>query len=230
MAAVSSLTRAGRLLETAAAALAIVLTVVGGSVWLVASPAYVHILVRAVDSAASTGLGEAVTLEVAEDVRRFVVDPGAPDLPAAIDGEPAFDEAAVAHLVDVRDVMVPARWLTLGLLAGVAAWALVRRRTPGGRRALARASTTASAVMFGGAALALVAGAIDFDGLFTWFHSLFFAEGTWVFPYGALLIRVFPLPFWVAAGATWGVLVLGFAAALCLFARRARFTAGTYGV
>jgi len=84
--------------------------------------------------------------------------------------------------------------------------------------------------MCGGAAIGVLVGVVDFDAFFTWFHSLFFAEGTWVFPYEALLIRVFPLRFWVAAAATWGALVLISAVGLCLFARRSRFTAGMYGV
>lgn len=212
------------------AALAIVLVVVGASVALLTTPLYVRVLVRAVDSAEASGLGEQATLKVAEDVRRFVVDPDAPALPSVIAGVPAFDTAAVEHLVDVRDVMVPARWLTLGLSLAVAVWVLIRRRTPAGRKTLANASAAAAAFMFGAAALAAVAGISDFDALFAWFHSLFFAEGTWVFPYEALLIRVFPLPFWIAAGATWGALVLVCAAVLCWFVRHIRFTEGRYGV
>lgn len=230
MATTASLARAARHLEAGLAALVIVLVVVGGSVAVLTTPPYVRLLVRAVNSAELTGLGEQATLEVAEGVRRFVVDPGAPALPSTIDGTPAFDDAAVEHLVDVRDVMVPARWLTLSLLVLVAAWVTLRRRTPSGRRTLAHASAAAATIMLGGAALAVAAGALDFNALFAWFHSLFFAEGTWVFPYEALLIRVFPLPFWIAAGATWGALVLMSAGALCLFVRRLRFTEGTYGV
>lgn len=230
MAPIASLTRAARFLEAGVASLLIVLVVIGGSVALITTPPYVRLMVRAVNSAELTGLGEQGTLEAAEDVRRFVVDPNAPALPSAIGGMPAFDEAAVEHLVDVRDVMVPARWLTLGLFALTAAWALLRRRTPAGRRTLDSSSTAAAAILLGGSVLAVAVGALDFNALFTWFHSIFFAQGTWVFPYEALLIRVFPLPFWIAAGATWGALVLISAVALCLFVRRLRFTAGTYGV
>lgn len=230
MATVGSFRCAARLLEMAGAALAIALVVMGSSVWLVSSPVYVRMLVRAVDSAESTGLGEEVTLEVAEDVRRFVLDPGAPALPAMIDGIPAFDDAAVAHLIDVRDVMVPARWLTVGLLVVVTVWARLKWRTPKGRRVLTRACTVASAIMLGGAGVALAVGIWDFEALFAWFHSLFFADGTWVFPYEALLIRVFPLPFWIVAGATWGALVLVFVVVLCQFVRCTRFTAGEDGV
>ena len=84
--------------------------------------------------------------------------------------------------------------------------------------------------MIGGVVLALLVGVTDFNAFFAWFHSLFFADGTWTFPYEALLIRVFPLPFWITAAATWGALVLMSSIGLCWFARRSRFTAGTYGV
>lgn len=212
------------------AALAILLLVLGLSLWVLTTPAYVNALVRVVDSAGSTGLGEQVTLDVAESVRRFVVDPDAPGLPEMIEGVPAFDAAAVSHLADVRDVVVPTRWLTLVLLVLVPSWGALRWRMPGGRRFIAKAARTASAALLSATVLAILAGLFDFNALFAWFHSLFFAEGTWVFPYEALLIRVFPLRFWIAAGATWGALVLIAAVLLCLFARWLRFTAGTYGV
>lgn len=219
-----------RTLETSVAALAILLLVLGLSLCVLTTPAYVNALVRAVDSASSTGLGEEATLEAAESVRRFVVDPDAPALPATIRGVPAFDAAAVSHLADVRDVVVPTRWLTLALAVLVPVWAVMRWRTPGGGRRVAAAARTASAALLVATAFAVLVGLLDFDAFFAWFHSLFFAEGTWVFPYEALLIRVFPLPFWIAAGATWAALVLIVAALLCWFARRPRFTEGTYGV
>lgn len=219
-----------RAVEAGVAASAIVLLVLGLSLWVLTTPAYVNVLVRAVDGAASAGMSEASALGAAEDVRRFVVDTDAPDLPATLDGRPAFDPAAVSHLVDVREVIIPARRLTLLLLLLVPAWGVARWRTADGRQCLAAAAGTASAVMLGASALAMLAGLLDFNALFAWFHSLFFAEGTWVFPYDALLIRVFPLSFWIAAGATWAVLVLISATFLCWFARRLRFTEGTYGV
>ena len=45
--------------------------------------------------------------------------------------------------------------------------------------------------------------AIDFDGLFAAFHSLFFQAGTWTFPYDSLLITLYPTAFgwaWAASG------------------------------
>jgi len=66
--------------------------------------------------------------------------------------------------------------------------------------------------------------------LFARFHGLFFAPGTWQFPDDALLIRVFPLRFWTASGAVWGLFVAVAAVSMICAARRIRFTAGNIGV
>ncbi len=216
--------------ETAVAALAIAILVLGASLVPVTTPQCVGALVRAVDSARLTGLGEEGTLVAAESVRLFVVDSDAPALPREIGGVPAFDEAAVSHLVDVRDVLVPARQLTLALLVLVTAWVLLRLRSAGGRHIVSTAARAGAFILAGAAGLGVLAGLADFDALFTWFHGLFFEPGTWMFPESALLIRVFPLPFWTAAGALWGVCALMFAALLIVASRRLCFTQGTYGV
>lgn len=44
---------------------------------------------------------------------------------------------------------------------------------------------------------------IDFNGLFTMFHKLFFSQGNWTFPYDSLLICALPEAFWAGMGAVW---------------------------
>lgn len=44
---------------------------------------------------------------------------------------------------------------------------------------------------------------IDFDSLFSWIHSMFFASGTWLFPADSLLITLFPEAFWMGMGIVW---------------------------
>ena len=177
------------------------------------------------DAPATAGLDEALTLQTAEAVRRFVLDPDAPPLPAQVGARPGFDTDAVAHLVDVRNVMVPARTLAILLGAAIAVWAVLRGRSAAGRRIVGSALTGGGAALLGGGALAALAGLLDFEALFAWFHTLFFAEGTWLFPADALLIGVFPLPFWIAAGAVWGLLAGLLAAALVVAGRRISSTA-----
>jgi len=217
-------------LEVALGAVAIILVVLGLALAPLVTPPYVKALVSAVGSAELTGLGSEATQATAEDVRRFVTDPSAPMLPSAIDGRPAYDGAAVAHLIDVRDVLVPALWLAAGLAVLVMAWVFVRRRSAQGRLATASAATYAGWALLAGCVLAIVAGALDFGVLFTRFHGLFFADGTWTFPEDALLIRVFPLGFWIAAGVSWGLLVALAAVVLIVLGARARFTARYNGV
>jgi hypothetical protein len=216
--------------EVAAFALVLALAIVGAALLPLTTPAYVRFMVGAVGSADRTGLGLDGTLETAEHVRRFVTDPAAPPLPVTIGGRPAYDEAAVSHLADVRDVLAPARWLASGLALAASVWTLVRRRTRAGRAVVASALYGAgwSLLVIGG--VAVLAGAADFDALFAWFHSLFFASGTWLFPEGALLIEVFPLPFWVASGAVWGLVIISCSAAAVAAAHRIRFTLGNNGV
>jgi hypothetical protein len=216
---------------TVAAAAIIAIAAVGLALFPVTTPAAVESLVWAVGSNETAGVSSQAVYRMAEAVRLFVVDRSAPGLPAAVEGSVGFDEAAVSHLVDVREVLIPARQLTLALAILAAVWiALGLRR--GGRLGVVvgRSLVCAGAALLVTGALALIAGALDFDGLFAWFHGLFFADGTWTFPDSALLIRVFPLPFWIAAGALWGGLVVAAAAALVLVGRSHYFTECSDGV
>ena len=45
--------------------------------------------------------------------------------------------------------------------------------------------------------------AISFDSFFTTFHSLFFSQGNWTFPYDSLLICALPTEFWMGMGVVW---------------------------
>lgn len=46
---------------------------------------------------------------------------------------------------------------------------------------------------------------LDFDSLFTFMHSCFFAQGTWLFDARSLLIQLFPENFWAAMAFLWAV-------------------------
>jgi len=216
--------------EAAVAAAVVAIGVVGLALWPLTTPTCVRTLVNAVGSEELTGLNRVDTLATAEAVRRFVTDTGAPDLPGEVRGVPAFDTDAVAHLVDVRDVLLPARALALVAALLACVWCVLRARTAAGRRAVGTALAGGGWLLIGGGSLALIAGALDFDALFSAFHGLFFEAGTWMFPDDALLIRLFPLPFWVAAGVLWAALVLGAAVALVVLGGRLRFTRPRHGV
>lgn len=188
----------GRLRSTMVA-VSSALVIVGMSVGILLMPWFTAVFVPASGAYELTGLSEKATRNVAEEVRYFVSHRDAPELPAKIDGQAAFDESAVSHLEDVRDVVLAARWVTIVALVGLGVL-IAHAVAHGAQFALARGFKWAGRTVLAILVAAGLAGAIDFDGLFSGFHSLFFAAGTWVFPYDALLIRVFPLPFWAAAG------------------------------
>lgn len=48
----------------------------------------------------------------------------------------------------------------------------------------------------------------DFNGFFSWLHSLFFASGTWTFDANSLLINMYPTNFWIGMGVVWASISL----------------------
>lgn len=130
--------------------------------------------------------------------------------------ETAFDAAneryvltpdAVSHLDDVFGVVQAAKWW---LLAAVVAACVGCTATAfrGGKRLLGRVLAGAGVSVLAVFALLAAWVAIDFDGFFAQFHSLFFAAGTWTFSWDSLLICMYPPGFWVGMGAIWLVVTV----------------------
>lgn len=92
---------------------------------------------------------------------------------------------AMSHLDDVFAVVQTARpWLFGACIAACVASCAVAFRS--GKRALACVLTGAGSVVLGAFALLAAWVALDFNGFFTAFHSLFFAAGTWTFSWDRL--------------------------------------------
>lgn len=130
--------------------------------------------------------------------------------------EAAFDAAseryaltpdAVSHLDDVFGVVQAAKWW---LLAAVVAACVGCTATAfrGGKRLLGRVLAGAGVSVLAVFALLAAWVAVDFDGFFAQFHSLFFAAGTWTFSWDSLLICMYPPEFWVGMGAIWLVVTV----------------------
>lgn len=194
-------------------AVAAVVVALGLSVSVLLMPWFTFVAVPPSGAPQLTGLSETRVREVAEEVRYFVTHRDAPALPVAIDGQPGFDASSVSHLVDVRNVILAARWVTLLatiILGVVAAEGLSRGELRGVSGGLRTAGWTT-----GGLVLLLGAiGVSDFDTFFSAFHGVFFKAGTWTFPEDAMMIRVFPMPFWTTAAIAWASLTLLVSAAL----------------
>ncbi len=202
-----------RRVSTWLAGIALAVFLLGIAIVPLTIPAFTRLAAGRFALAQEAGLPMSRMLDVAEQVRLFVVHADAPDLPATVDGRPGFDESAASHLVDVRNVLVAARIATgvlaLGLAIGLGL-EVARKRTDRIADAL-MAGAICSVVLV---VLCAVAAFSDFEAFFSAFHGLFFSAGTWTFPYDSLLIQTFPEPFWVTAGAVWGGLVLAGAGVL----------------
>ena len=112
------------------------------------------------------------------------------------------DPEAIEHLDDVFGVLATAEPVVLGVfiaavLTAVGVGCASGRRTFGTVLLCAGLGTIAAFGILG------IWAAIDFEGLFAVFHSLFFAQGSWVFSADSLLITMYPEPFWIGMGATW---------------------------
>ncbi|MBN2822086.1 MAG: DUF1461 domain-containing protein [Coriobacteriia bacterium] len=193
-------------------------TALGLAVWIMTAPWFTAMAVPGQADSASAGLSSERMVQLAEDVRLFVTDTEAPDLPEVVDGRPAFDEAAVSHLVDVRDVVIAGRWATLAaaallLIAGLYA-------TSAGRSAdLGAGLRWGGAALLVGMTVTVLAGLSDFGRFFAAFHGVFFEAGTWTFPADSLLILIFPTGFWILAAEITGVISTALGTALVLVGR-----------
>lgn len=196
-----------RAVETTTAALVWTIFIVGISVLTLTVPVYTSALTQAIGVPASSGLPASEVVALSARVRSFVADPEATVLPATWRGRPAFGPGEVSHLRDVRSVLSGARLatgVTALLLAAYVAWCVVARRLAALRAGMVAAAVLCAVFVAVAAAVALT----DFESFFASFHGLFFAAGTWTFPYDSLLIRLFPEEFWAVSGAAWGGLVL----------------------
>jgi integral membrane protein (TIGR01906 family) len=198
--------------------------IAGISVLTLTVPVYTSALTQALGVPESSGLGAADVVTLSAKVRSFVADPEAETLPAGWKGRPAFGPSEVSHLRDVRAVLSGARTATGAaalLLAAYVAWCVAKRRFPQLRGGMAGGAAVTAALVVLAAAVSF----LDFDSFFAAFHGVFFAAGTWTFPYDSMLIRLFPEAFWAASGAAWAGLCLVAAGVLALASRFLRAAA-----
>jgi integral membrane protein (TIGR01906 family) len=207
-------------LEVALASLALSVLSLGLALVLLLPPPFTRVMSATYSE--PTGAG---TSELAEAARHLVVagDPGARAILAGV-----MSPEAISHLDDVRAVIAAAILVTAMLMLGLAVWigvAVYHRRYA----VLGGALSIGAAVVAGLVVSVALFAAVDFDAFFSGFHRLFFEPGTWVFPSDSVLIRLFPEPFWVAAGVAWAVLILAVAALYAALAWALRVLASEQG-
>ena len=121
--------------------------------------------------------------------------------------ESLYHPGELSHMFDVKvvaDSFLRVFWiLTAILVIGLGLLFSQPATRSEGYRALAQGGgLTVSIVLLVGLFI-LVA----WQWLFTQFHNLFFASGTWTFSYTDSLIRLFPEQFWLDFGILWAGLV-----------------------
>lgn len=113
-----------------------------------------------------------------------------------------FDRSAVEHLDDVNRVAT-ATLPILAICILVGAGGLFALARVAGRRAAAVPLIASSTLVVGLFAVLGLWAAIDFMGMFSAFHGIFFTQGTWEFSESSLLICALPTELWMALGAIW---------------------------
>lgn len=191
------------------------IAIVGFSVALFFNPVWIGFEQMRAGVPAITGWSatevEAVTGAILADL---VLGPAEFDVVRA--GEPVLDSRERSHMVDVRNVLIPAA-IVFGLALAVLAVVL----TAGHRKAwIWRAIGRGSGAL---AVLGVVAGVavlFSFDTAFLLFHLVVFPQGNFLFdPRTQRLTQLFPEQFWVETSIGVSIVGLVVAVAVTLLAR-----------
>ena len=94
-------------------------------------------------------------------------------------------------------------YVVLAICAIAAVAGLIACGTLGRKRLVGNVLMAAGITVFVVFAALGIFAAIDFNRFFTVFHSVFFSQGNWTFPYDSLLICALPTEFWVGMGVIW---------------------------
>jgi len=111
------------------------------------------------------------------------------------DGLPLYNDRELSHMDDVKQVVGAGRNIWLALLVvflSVSIGLYMSNHKPIWLANLRRGGWLLIGIM----AALMITILISFDQLFTQFHNLFFASGTWTFYYSDTFIRLFPIRFW----------------------------------
>lgn len=110
-------------------------------------------------------------------------------------GQKIFTESELSHMFDVKEVVqgaLLAWYIVVGLSVAMLGWFMIMGQWSSMRLAF----QSGGWVTLGLIGALLIFLLVSFDTLFTRFHQLFFADGTWLFDESSTLIRLFPFVFW----------------------------------
>lgn len=198
------------------AAVATVLAIVGVSVALFFNPLWIGL------EQERSGVPE-ITGYTSETVRTvtssILVDlfMGPPDFAVAIDGQPVLSPRERSHMVDVRNVLLPATMLFGVAIAVLAVLLATNRRRAWLWRAIALGS---SALGLAGVVIG-IAVVFFFDAAFLLFHRVFFPQGNFSFdPRTQRLTQLFPDQFWTETSVAIAIVGLAISVVVAVVARR----------
>ncbi len=136
-------------------------------------------------------------------------------------GQPLYTDRELSHMKDAKTVYQSARniWLLLVLL-GIAFFFVLDKR---------KRKASFGTIFYKGSLITLIgtgailAGVIfAFQPLFSGFHALFFAEGTWLFYPTDSLIRLFPEKLWIDGFSAVGIITVMLSGIFLLIGRNFR--------
>jgi len=137
------------------------------------------------------------------------------------DGTPIYTADELSHMEDVKGVV---RWMLTGLSVLMLILVLITYSyvKKGQRLEMLAALRRGAWATIGLIAAILILVTVAFDQLFTWFHMLFFENGTWKFYTSDTLIRLFPIRFWQDAFIAVGVLSIIFSGLILIVTKPKR--------
>lgn len=121
---------------------------------------------------------------------------------AELEDQYSLPRNALSHLQDCTPIFTTGR-ISVGVVGGFALVGLIALGILAGRKRIGGTLIAGSALVIGILVALGIWTAVDFDGIFTWMHTLFFAQGSWVFNSDSLLITLFPEAFWAAMAGLW---------------------------
>lgn len=139
-------------------------------------------------------------------------------------GEPIYNTRELVHMEDVKSVVTGMR-VALAISMVFLLLITISAVRKGWTHRLKMAFHMGGWAVIGLIFAILLFVAINFNTLFTWFHKVFFEDGTWQFHPSDTLIRLFPLRFWQDAFVLVGLISL-LISVLLLIATREKLQAG----
>lgn len=121
---------------------------------------------------------------------------------AELEEDYSLPRNALSHLQDCTPIFTTGR-ISVGVVGAFALTGLIALGILAGRKRVGGTLIAASALVLGLLVVLGIWAWVDFNGLFTWMHTLLFVQGNWTFDVDSLLITLFPEAFWAAMAGLW---------------------------